>query len=428
MHIAPELHWHNLDGSIDWLGGTGGGGGTATSAPPPDTANDEFTGEQQVDATGQVWGLTEDGEWKPIPGLTARVPGGGGGSSSSFNVSELGPEAVRLREAEQAQEQALAAQQSQLAWAKLQQDILASNQKLSFEQQNLQFLQDKMAIEQQAQNATAARETASLIEQITLRMERTSTERAGLMQRAQILQAQMQYQAQVENARNQIEADKTNEERRQFNLSQRRGVATDIANFAKDPGDVGANAAFLMAGGAAPISQAMAGGKDARTQQSLLPLGLLLGTQDELNRGPAFLNAPQVNAPNVPMPSFGSFTPPTAASLGLSPMPGGLPLAPRSVVPQPPVQAAPAPTAPPGSGQAAPPPGGTWFDPSGDEIPVSPYGQTQEQAVAAHQESLAQTGYDPASWEAIAAEYEARGYDIPGFARGGPSDRPPPWV
>jgi len=459
MHIDPQLHWHNLDGTIDWLGTGGSGGGSTTTSPAPKSTGgivlDEGpTSNQRVTEfvkDGLVWYQPIDAEGRPngepyTLGEQARAGGGG----SSFNPSELGPEAIRIREAELAQDALLkqqqldqqrtaAAAELQLSWAQLQQQITASDQRLVLEQQNLQFLRDKLAIESQANDATALRETQTLIEQITSRMERTQTERAGLTQQAQMLQAQMQYEAQVENARNQMEADKTNEARRQFNLTQRRGVATDIANFAKDPGDVGANAAYLQAGGAAPISQAMAAGKDARTQQSLLPLGLLLNTQDELGRGPALLNAQQVSAPNVPLPSFGTTTPPTAASLGLAPPTGMLGGFPRVPVPLPPLLQAPKPAlaAPPASvGTSSP----SYLSPQGD--PWSPAAQARYASGLA-EGSIVEAPPDPSQYGAIAENAanlftpDAGGQDftfrvdengtlvaIPAMARGGSSNAP----
>ena len=371
--------------------------------------------------------------------------------ASQFNTQ------AQLQQQQQALAEQKLAEDIQLQWAQINQQIAQSNQTLALEQQNMVFLRDKLSIDVQSQNQQAQRETQALIEQITARMERTMTERAGLTQQAQMLQAQMQYQAQVENARNQIEADKTNEERRQFNLEQRRGVATDIANFAKDPGDVGANAAYLLAGGQAPISAAMAAGKDARTPQSLLPLGLLQGTQDELNRGPTLLNAPSVSAPNVPLPEFGVVAPPNVSgptpiqmpttqypTIAPQPLPirSPTPLAP-SVLP--PAKAAPAPIIL-SSGQAAP----SYLSPFGD--PQSPEAQarynqgvaedsideyTQQEDYAQHQSDLGQAGVQLAAagdtnveyWEQVAQEYQNRGYDIPGFAQGTPdflNHHPPP--
>ena len=464
MHIAWPIHMHNADGTITPLsdiGDLGGGGGSAPAQATPTPTTGGITLSPDAEPNKRVTEFVRDGLvwYQPIgaDGLPIGEPytlgeqarSGGGGSSVS--TSELGPEAVRLREADLAQDRLLkqqqldaqaaqAAEEMRLAWAKLQQDWAALNQRTAFEQQNLQFLRDKLAIETQASNATAMRETQALIEQITSRMERTQTERAGLTQQAQMLQAQFQYQAQVENARNQIEADKTNEERRQFNLAQRRGVATDIANFAKDPGDVGANAAYLLAGGQAPISQAMAAGKDARTQQSLLPLGLLQGTQDELNRGPNLLNAQQVSAPNVPLPSFPGITPPTAASLGLTPgaggMLGGLPKVPAQVPPllQAPLPLAPSPT---GQGQPSTP---AYLSPTGD--PYSPEAQARyTQGIA--EGSIVEAPPDPSQYGAIAENAanlftpDASGQDytftvdengtlvaVPQFARGGTSNAP----
>ena len=331
MHISYQgSHVHNADGSVTWTGGLGGGG-TSGSTAPATSSTSGLTAADLIALAKSGSGDTPLTFEQQLQLRSAPTYSSSNNASTSSSTSQSlqDPAALALQQRQldqQAQqfaaEQQLASskmwQDMQLAWAKLNFDINSTNQRLSFEQQNMAFLQDKLRIESAAANQTAIRETQALIEQIGARMERTATERASLTQQAQALQSQMQYQAQVENARNQIETDKTNEARRQANLQQRTDVARSMAEFAKDPGDVGANAAFLTAGGAAPISQAMAAGKDARTAQSLLPLGLLQGTMDELGRGPNYLTAPTVTAPSVTLPQFATTTPPTASMLGLS--------------------------------------------------------------------------------------------------------------
>ena len=125
----------------------------------------------------------------------------------------------------------------------------------------------------------------------------------------------MDYNAQVENSRAAAEAERINEERRQFNLQQQTDVATRIGEFQKAPGDIGKLAGFLLAGGATPFSTAQAQGKSAITPESLLPLQLLLGTQNELQQGPKLFNAQQVNAPNVPIPQFDPLNMPDLSAL-----------------------------------------------------------------------------------------------------------------
>lgn len=171
-------------------------------------------------------------------------------------------------------------------------------------QDNYTFLQEKFAVEEAAGRRREALATETLIEQVRTRIESNNLLRQGMVQRAQQLQSQLNFQTQLANQAATAEAARINESRRQANLEQRRGVARDIAEFARAPGDVGAAASFLTAGGRSPISTGLAEGKTAITRESLLPLDLLLGTQAELEGGPRFFEAQMLQAPNVPIPQF----------------------------------------------------------------------------------------------------------------------------
>lgn len=214
-------------------------------------------------------------------------------SSSSVNQTLLDPASIALQQEE------LRLKQIEL------------NQKAASDAQNMQFLKEKFAIETSLNKSSEARQSQALMEQIGARQAQNELQRVSMLQDARNLQAQLQFSAAKANADAQMQAQQINQQRESDNLAQRRGVANDIANFAKNPGDVGANASYLLAGGGnAPtgpsaISQAIAGGQDARTAQSLVPLDLLLQNRDQLMKGPNLFQPSLVNAPNVQMPQFG---------------------------------------------------------------------------------------------------------------------------
>lgn len=258
-----------------------GGGGQLQGHVPGGGSGLSF--DQQM----QLNGLAPDGQggWYRLPSSS---------SSSSVNQTLLDPASIALQQEE------LRLKQIEL------------NQKAASDAQNQQFLREKLAIETSQNNKTEARQTQQLMEQIAARQTQNELTRVGLMQDARNLQAQLEFSAAKANADAQMQAQQINEQRRTANLEQRRGVANDIAGFARNPGDVGANASYLLAGGAnAPsgpsaISQAIAGGQDARTAQSLVPLDLLLSNRDELMKGPTLFQPSLVQAPNVQMPQFGA--------------------------------------------------------------------------------------------------------------------------
>lgn len=182
----------------------------------------------------------------------------------------------------------------ELAYAKLDEERRALDMQDAREKENLQFLRDKFAVETQENKTREARETQALMEQIGARIEGNNLKRQQMQmeqqQFAQQLQLQRQSQALAER-RQGFDEFAFGQEQENKRLEQRRALANDIANYARNPGDVGAQAAFLQAQGTgSPISTALASGGDARTAQSLMPLEMLLGAQDRLNAQPSYFN------------------------------------------------------------------------------------------------------------------------------------------
>ena len=170
--------------------------------------------------------------------------------------------------------------------------------------ENMRFLLRKQQVAVEEGNRTALQQAFGLQEQISSRIESTRLQRQQLVTNVQTLNAQMASETARFNSQQQMQADQINESRRQANLDQRRGVARDIAEFSANPGDVGKMASYLRSGGATGITQAMAAGETAITDESLLPLELLLGTRNELNGGPNNFDPTLVDAPEVAIPEF----------------------------------------------------------------------------------------------------------------------------
>lgn len=303
--MAPPAGWVRVEGTSYYVPPDGG---AAQEHPEWDETG---TGKQEkpiqiTNSEGFVLERQPDGQYAPIMDpltgnyIRTKAPsgsGGGGGSSTSFNVSEQGPVAAGLRQQEIDQGWAQQQQNYDLSLQKLQQDDV------QFRIQQ-QYLGEKLRIDTEANNRAEIRATQALMEQIQSRIEANQLAQQRIITEAQQLQASMDFQAAQANARNQMEAAQFNESARQQNIAQQRGVASDIANFSREPGDIGVNASYLMAGSSAPISKAIATGQDARTAQSLMPLDLLLQSRDQLAQGPAQFMPQNVVAPKVPIPTF----------------------------------------------------------------------------------------------------------------------------
>ena len=279
-------------------------GGTTAPTPGfeptevPGYAFDRRTGQYTLNGVPQPVGAYESAysAWQSQQAQQAAaqksVP------TSSFNVSDIGGNSLQL-------------QRDQMGL-----DLLKLQQEQSQFQTNQGYLSEKLRIEQEAGRSADARATQALQEQIQSRLNTNAFNQVRTIAEAQQLQAQMDFQAAQANAQAQAQAAQINEQRRQANLEQRRGVARDIAEFSRAPGDIGAQASYLTAGGPAPISRALATGQDARTTQGLVPLDLLLANREELAQGPQLFNPAMISAPRVPIPQFQQqmFAPPPAAT------------------------------------------------------------------------------------------------------------------
>lgn len=250
------------------------------------------------DGQGNVWISQDNGSTWALAPFQERVPGSGG---SSYNVSDIGPNIQAQNAAE------LAFKQQELELKQREHEQQMRNDAVA-----AKYTQDKLKWEIESGNKADARATQALQEQIASRQAATQLSYAGLLQDARQNQAAMEFQAAQANARAQAEANQINEQRQTANLEQRRAVANDIAGFARNPGDVGANASYLLAGGATPagtgsLSTAMAQGADARTPQALVPLDLLLANRAELAKGPQLFTPSLISPPRVQMPGMPDF-------------------------------------------------------------------------------------------------------------------------
>lgn len=261
----------------------------------PDTTSEKKVTESYWGADGKFYIIYADGTFatSPAPPPPQKATGGGGGVS----YSDVGPVSAGLRQQEIDQAAAQQQQNNQLTLQKLRQD----DTQFRIQQQ---YLGEKLRIDTEANNRAEIRATQQLMEQIQTRMESNALAQQRVLADAQQLQAQMDFQAAQANASQKMQAAQFNEQARQANISQQRGVASDIANFSGNPGDVGKNASYLMAGSSAPISKAIATGQDARTDASLMPLDLLLQSRDQLAQGPQQFMPQDIVAPRVPMPTF----------------------------------------------------------------------------------------------------------------------------
>ena len=214
-------------------------------------------------------------------------------SSQNFSMSDYGPGMLGIQQ-----------EQNAIQITKLAQEADQFAKTDARDNAQLDYLRHKTQLEDEAGKRDDARATRALMEQIQTRMDTNAYNKARVMSEAQSLQAQMDFQASQANAASQERAFQVNQQNKQANLEQRRGVAQDIATFSRNPGDVGANASYLQAGGPSAISKAIATGQDARTNQALVPLDLLLANQNELANGPAQFNPQMVTAPRVPIPTF----------------------------------------------------------------------------------------------------------------------------
>ena len=155
--------------------------------------------------------------------------------------------------------------------------------------ENMRFLREKLTIETESNRRREALATQTLIEQVQTRLE------SNAIARQRIELEQSQFRAEMRFAQQRFAF-----EQQQFQVEQRRGIARDIAEFSREPGDVGAAAALTLAQGGSPVSTSLARGADVRTAESVEPLELLFDAQEQLQRGFMGMRIPSVQPTGVP--------------------------------------------------------------------------------------------------------------------------------
>lgn len=229
-------------------------------------------------------------------------------------------------------EQSQLQSQLQVQMAGITEDMRQFDQRLALDQANLNFLRERLAVEEAAGRRDAAIRTAQLAETIEARRDRMLLARQQLVQEARTAQASFQMQANLANQRAQTEAAEINEARRQFNIEAQRRTLSDIANLISSPGEVGKVAALLR-GGTESVEQFINRGGTAVGDESLSLLAGMLGQKQELEKGPDIFNpsligAPTLDIPTLDLSSVGSVRPDFFTQFGLDVGPGGVTVGP----------------------------------------------------------------------------------------------------
>ena len=166
----------------------------------------------------------------------------------------------------------------------LQMSIDSAQQDMAVKQQNLQFLREKQAFEEQQGLKTEARQTQQQI----------------FTQSYQV--AQMQNDIAQFNAKMNFEVQQQNFANGETRANRLQNLATQIGTLAQDAGDRGKYASTVLAnsGWGADNSQT-----DYRTPESLMPLNQLLAIRANSMGGPAPITQERVGMPNLPTPGAG---------------------------------------------------------------------------------------------------------------------------
>ncbi|MCR4375938.1 MAG: hypothetical protein NUW22_13930 [Acidobacteria bacterium] len=208
---------------------------------------------------------------------------------------------------EQSRAAAAAASAASIAQQQKQLDetIRANRVAAAQQDQNLDFLYDKFAVETDANNQTAIRDTQQMIWNAQRDKADIDYKYAGLQQEAAAFNAQQQFAVDLENQR-----------RTEAQAERKRALAESIGVTAQDAGSRGKLAAQLLANpGLGELDTALAGGEDFFTEESLVPLTDLLGQRADAAKAPNFLAFNPISAPaapNIPMPNYTMPTPQVA--------------------------------------------------------------------------------------------------------------------
>ena len=253
----------------------------------PGLTFDPGTGRYIVAATGNIATQADiDAAQQAAYEQAARLRGIPTNSfSSSTSQSFQDPRALALQEKQFEAQLSQVGQEYQQWLKEFELSKQQGDARIAADKSQLAFLQTKHADEMSRGDTAQALDTIRLMEQIDARHAQDEFQQQTLLQ-----------QARVTNASFQMQASQINEQMRVANLQQRQSVARDISEFTRSPGDVGAAAGFLRAGGVSPLSTAIGKGESAITPQSLAILNNMLAVSDEVMKNPNYITAPEVDA------------------------------------------------------------------------------------------------------------------------------------
>lgn len=229
-------------------------------------------------------------------------------TSQSFQDPAVLKQQMELAAAER--EANLPLQQSQIA--NLQAQIAASTAATKMATDNLAFLKQKQGFEESIGRAADARATADQAFNQQAAIATLQMQQAQMMQAHNNLQAQMQQDTNKFNAMQKFAVDQANVDAAGKKQDRLQGLATDISQAAKDPGDRGALASLLLANSGWGQQDKALAGADLRTSDSLMPLEALLNLRNTTMASPdnPFTFSP-MSTPTIDAPNMGGVTVPS---------------------------------------------------------------------------------------------------------------------
>lgn len=263
----------------------------------------EYRPDGEYDAQGQFYEYI-NGQW--VRNSTFDDPT----KAAGYQAPRQGPSATEIGN--------LSARWSELEEAKRQFDLNYQQQLAAFEEQLKQnafarvmagqefaFLKDKFAVETEMGNKRLALDTQAQMfnQQATLRQLEFQGQQ--IVQQAMEFNARAQQEAAMFNAQMQMSTDVENQRRLEAQQERRRNLARDIGLTAQDAGSRGRLAAELLANpGLGELDAKLAEGQNFFTDESLFPLGNLLGQREDAAKAPNFLTFNPVQAAQVAVPNF----------------------------------------------------------------------------------------------------------------------------
>ena len=154
----------------------------------------------------------------------------------------------------------------------------------------MRFNERKLAVSIEEGNKTRELQARTLIESITARRDRTQIERQAAITQARQWNASMAFEVDRENAR-----------RRTENIALQQQNAAMLAEAQQDPSDIGKVVSLLTSRetAAAGLRAAAERGESGITEESLLPIQELIGTETALAGGPDLATFDP-----IPLPQF----------------------------------------------------------------------------------------------------------------------------